>query len=200
MIWIKDAPKLGYSYEQDVVAFIDKYVSCSLHETDEELYTLVESLQIRHHSQTGRRRGSCRFNYPKPPLPCTIISHESQDNSAQQVDFAVKILTVVKDVLETKNLPTNITLQGILEAAHVTLDDYIEALLTSKYGQSVLLKRQPFEQAVNCYSPTVQKTCQANMDIQYVVDAYACVMYIASYVLKAENGMGELLKQATKEC
>ena len=41
---------------------------------------------------------------------------------------------------------------------------------------------------------------QANMDIQYVIDAYACVMYITSYVLKAEKGMGELLKQAAKEC
>ena len=37
------------------------------------------------------------------------------------------------------------------------------------------------------------------MDIQYVINAYACVMYIASYVLKAEKGMGELLKQAAKE-
>ena len=34
------------------------------------------------------------------------------------------------------------------------------------------------------------------MDIQYVINAYACVMYIASYVLKVEKGMGELLKQA----
>ena len=37
------------------------------------------------------------------------------------------------------------------------------------------------------------------MDIQYIINTYACVMYIASYVLKAEKGMGELLKQATKE-
>ena len=27
------------------------------------------------------------------------------------------------------------------------------------------------------------------MDIQYIVNAYACVMYVASYVLKAEKGM-----------
>ena len=31
------------------------------------------------------------------------------------------------------------------------------------------------------------------------INACACVMYIASYVLKAEKGMGELLKQAAKE-
>ena len=139
MIWIKDAPKLGYSDEEDVTAFIDKYVSCSLPETDEELCTLVQNLQIHHHSQTCRRKGSCRFNYPKPPSPYTIISHEPHDNSAQQVDFAVKILTAVKQVLETKDLPTDITLQELLEAAHVTLDVYIQALLTGKYEQSVIL-------------------------------------------------------------
>ena len=75
----------------------------------------------------------------------------------------------------------------------------MEALSTSKYGQSVILKRQLFEQVVNCYSLAVLKTWQANMDIQYVVDAYACVIYIASCVLKAEKEMGELLKQAAKE-
>ena len=32
-----------------------------------------------------------------------------------------------------------------------------------------------------------------------LIDAYACVMYIISYVLKTEKGMGELLKQAAKE-
>ena len=37
------------------------------------------------------------------------------------------------------------------------------------------------------------------MDIQYVVNAYACVMYITSYILKAEKGKGELLKQAARE-
>ena len=37
------------------------------------------------------------------------------------------------------------------------------------------------------------------MDIKYVIDDYACVMHIASYVLKAEKGKGELLKQAAKE-
>ena len=33
------------------------------------------------------------------------------------------------------------------------------------------------------------------MDIQYVLNAYACVMYVASYnIMKAERSMGDLLK------
>ena len=37
LIWIKDAPKLGYADEADVKAFIDKYISCSLPDNDQAL-------------------------------------------------------------------------------------------------------------------------------------------------------------------
>ena len=40
---------------------------------------------------------------------------------------------------------------------------------------------------------------QANMDIQYVLNAYACVMYVASYIMKTEKAMGELLKRVAAE-
>ena len=198
LFWVKDAPKLGYS-DEDVKSFIDNYVSCSLPEYDEELQNLVESLQVHHHLQSCRRKAGCRFHYPKPPSPSTVITHQPQENCQQQIDFAVRILTVVKEVLQKKDLPLNVTLDEVLTTAHVTLRDYTKALSISKSGESLILKRWPCEQNVNCYSPAVLRTWQANMDMQYVISAYACVMYIASYVLKAEKGRGELLKQATKE-
>ena len=40
---------------------------------------------------------------------------------------------------------------------------------------------------------------QANMDLQYVVNAYACVMYVASYIMKNERAMGELLSNVAYE-
>ena len=199
LMWVKDAPKLGTSNEEEVKWFIEKYVSCSLPEDDEELRHLVESLQIHNHSPTCRRKGKCRFNYPKPPSPHTIISDEPEENCQQEIEFASNIGTTVKEILESKDLPEDITLQELLKNANVSLEDYIKALSISKCGRSIILKRKPSERKVNCYSPTVLKAWEANMDIQFVVNAYACVMYVASYVLKAEKGMGELLKQAAKE-
>ena len=38
------------------------------------------------------------------------------------------------------------------------------------------------------------------MDLQYILDPYACVMYIASYMLKSEKAMTELLRQVSREC
>ena len=37
------------------------------------------------------------------------------------------------------------------------------------------------------------------MNLQYILHPYACVMYIAAYMLKSERSMGEL-KQVSKEC
>ena len=37
------------------------------------------------------------------------------------------------------------------------------------------------------------------MDIQFVLDVYACAMYIVSYISKAQKGMSELLRTACDE-
>lgn len=37
------------------------------------------------------------------------------------------------------------------------------------------------------------------MDIQYILDPYACVAYVTSYLCKAEKTMSELLSKASKE-
>ena len=63
----------------------------------------------------------------------------------------------------------------------------------------VVLKRQVNEAWINHYSKPLLKCWNANMDIQYVVDAYACVVYIISYISKAEREMGLLLGNAQKE-
>ena len=40
---------------------------------------------------------------------------------------------------------------------------------------------------------------QANIDFQFVLNAYAYVMYVASYIMKTERSMGEILKRVTAE-
>jgi hypothetical protein len=37
------------------------------------------------------------------------------------------------------------------------------------------------------------------MDIQFVLDVYACAMYIVSYISKAQKGMSDLLHNACAE-
>ena len=37
------------------------------------------------------------------------------------------------------------------------------------------------------------------MDLQYVLNAYACIMYVASYIMKTDRAMGVLLKHVASE-
>lgn len=43
------------------------------------------------------------------------------------------------------------------------------------------------------------RTWNANMDIQFVLNPYCCIMYIVSNISKAEREMGTLLKMAQEE-
>ena len=63
----------------------------------------------------------------------------------------------------------------------------------------IVLKRQLNEVWVNQYNKFGLQCWNANMDIQYVTDAYACIVYIISYISKSERKMGLLLANAQRE-
>ena len=64
---------------------------------------------------------------------------------------------------------------------------------------TVFLKISPLSIRVNNYDERLLKAWQANMDIQFVLDPYACAVYILSYIVKGQRGMSELLENACKE-
>ena len=201
IVWIKDAPKFGTNRVEDVVEFIDKYQTCAIPDNDPELHDLVQ-LQSHVHSSSCMRKGSCRFHIPKLPSPETLISTEPQDeqDKAVKVKRANDIFKQINDKIMEIHSFENVTLQQLLQFSNVSLKDYMEALHTSKRGNTVVLKRQPTEMNINNYNPAILKAWKANMDIQYILDAYACVMYVTSYMMKSERAMGELLRHVSKEC
>ena len=130
----------------------------------------------------------------------TIISQEPDSDAEETVTKAKEVVSAVREVLdETSKTSAKPTLEEVLQKANVSMEQYEAALAVSKSGRNVILKRDMAEQCVNAYSPCILKAWQANMDFQFIIDAYACLMYVASYVLKAEKGMSEILKQAAKE-
>ena len=81
----------------------------------------------------------------------------------------------------------------------VTENNYRLAIRSTLNSPTVFLKREPNELRINNYNPACLKAWRANMDIQFVLDVYACAMYIVSYISKAQKGMSELLRQASAE-
>ena len=77
---------------------------------------------------------------------------------------------------------TDLSLTELLDKADVTETEYVDALETSCTGNIVVLQREPHECCINNYNSSVMLAWQANMDIQFVLNAYACIMYVASYI------------------
>ena len=118
----------------------------------------------------------------------------------EQAEQAVKALAAVRKILDDKDTPEDISMDELLHKAEVISDMYLCGLKICSTGNSVVMQRKPSESWINTYNPDVIRIWKANMDLQYILDPYACVMYIAAYMLKSERSMGELLKQVSKEC
>ena len=94
---------------------------------------------------------------------------------------------------------TDLSLVNLLDKANLTETEYNEALETSCTANVAALKRELDECCINNYNPAVLQAWQANMDIQFVLDAYASVMYVTSYIMKTERSMDEVLKRVAAE-
>ena len=195
IIWVKDAPEFGVDNDDDVCDFIDQYVSCKVPAENGKLKDLVLLLQNHKHSSYCRRNKTCRFSFPKPPSSKTLITKD--DPECSDNDQELFVLRKVQKLISDGN--TELSLAVLFDKAEVTEQEYIDALEVSTNGNVVVLKREPNECFINNYNPSVMLAWQANMDIQFVLNAYACIMYVASYIMKTERSMGELLKRVAAE-
>ena len=78
------------------------------------------------------------------------------------------------------------TFEELLLKLKVTENDYrlaVRSSLQTVNAQTVILKRKPNELRINNYNPPCLRAWRANMDIQFVLDVYACAMYIVSYTV-----------------
>ena len=208
LFWIKDAPKFGVSPESDVISFIDRYVSCDMPSQTEHpvLHEIVTNVQThsKAHSKSCRKAGkTCRFNFPKLPSQTTFIAKpdSNKDSTSDNTLDMQSASKLIQNMWNSFNYDGNCThnTQEIFQQANITQNDLQEAVQTTVHKETIFYQRQPSSIWVNNYNATLLEAWNANMDIQYVLDAYSCIMYIVSYISKAEREMGQLLKSAQEE-
>ncbi|XP_041467172.1 uncharacterized protein LOC121417516 [Lytechinus variegatus] len=225
LLWVEQAPQLGIDKDVDVVQFIDKYISCKKpdEETDPELYEIVSSVQqhSKKHSKSCRKKGTtCRFNFPRPPSEKTFIikpveKNELQDkrnrnktkiNNVKEVEESEKnerkknakeLLNSVKDALSDGTEYNSV--KELFEKLGITQDQFQSAHNEIALQESIIIQREPQDVWINQYNPKLLRAWNANMDLQYVTNAFACVAYIVSYMSKAEREMGMLLNHTLSE-
>ncbi|XP_058494640.1 uncharacterized protein LOC131465769 [Solea solea] len=231
LFWIENAPKIDENTDEEVVQFIDKYVTCELPSQDEGLLDIVTSVQqhSKRHSKTCRKNKTvCRFNFPRPASSQTFVCRTTEDEASKNMcqcknvdvntnqvictcgkqgqdkpekmdkELASNILKAIKSALSNEDLTFDTT-ENLFQSLGINQALFEAAYKRCARKTHVVLKRQPNEVWINQYSKPLLKCWNANLDIQYVVDAYACIVYIISYISKAEREMGLLLANAQKE-
>ena len=234
--WVKDAPILDEDSDDEVIEFVDKYISCEMPpETDVELHEIVSSVQTHSqaHTKSCRKTGkTCRFNFPHPPSNRTFIcrgtklseayvqekngdDNENDDDNEQtnnsnnntgeadeeerfEQEHAKEALKQVWNLLSDKERQFD-SFEDVLKTANMSQDELEKNLATCTNRQTIYYKRRIQEQWINNYNPHLIRAWNGNMDIQYVMDPYSCVMYIVSYISKSEREMGDLLRNAQSE-
>ncbi|XP_019628628.1 PREDICTED: uncharacterized protein LOC109473188 [Branchiostoma belcheri] len=195
LLWVKDAPKIDEDPDDVVCQFIDKYQTC-------EMTPDSAKFQQHKHSTSCRRHGGCRFSYPRPPSRKTIIARPGvRDNTDDNTIHtkSTKALQKIRTYLDDKTTPRDMTLDELFHKAEVAEDEYMKELSTTTSGISIILKRDPMCQVTNSYNKDIIHSWQANIDLQFITDVYACIMYVTSYMMKSERAMSELLRKTAKE-
>ncbi|XP_077385098.1 uncharacterized protein LOC144023466 [Festucalex cinctus] len=141
----------------------------------------------------------CRFGYPRQPCDSTTIirpevcDEENQEQHKEKQAASNAKLVCVKRLLNEPET-ASLTLPQLLAKCELTSDEYMECLHMTAAKSSVVLKRDPKDCWVNNYNPHLLLAWNANMDIQYILNAYSCIAYICSYISKAEHGLSQYLK------
>ncbi|CAG2254348.1 unnamed protein product [Mytilus edulis] len=187
------------------MSFIDKYVTCEIpdEKVDKELHDIVMAVHqhSKNHSKTCKKKGTvCRFNFPRPPSTKTFISEPSKPDKDSKKDEkeAKEILSGLwKVIKEHEN--ENLDVSEIFNKSGLTQESFEKYFRFITNRNTVVLKREPNEIYTNQYNPHLLRAWNANMDIQYILDAFSCVVYIISYISKAERELGLLLQQTKNE-
>ena len=144
LVWIRNAPVVGVSKEEEVVKFINERITCHIPDKDScpELHQLVISYQIHKCSNycTRKRKFSsntitkCKFGYPRPVLEATVINNVKDSlKSDKKIYYAKRKEEEVRindyNPLISYLWKANVDIQFVSESS-LALADYISGYVT----------------------------------------------------------------------
>ena len=210
LFWCEDAPKFNSADPNNdaFIQHINQYIHCGIPNLDEEpeLFEIVSNVQLhsKNHSRSCKKGVQlCRYNFPRPLSTRTFVAVPTSppDNvpAAVYKKEASDVLAAVWNVLENKDQYQVNSTEEIFSVLKLNQEYYetVHSALASR--NTVIFKRDIEDQWVNPYNKFLLKAWNGNMDIQPVLDAYSCIMYIVSYISKAERELGDLLRKAQEE-
>ena len=200
-----------------LVSFIDNFITVSTHgnTVSLEVSKIAREVNEHHHTRTCEKKGfECRFHYPRPPAPFTIIQDPKKKTSICWERRQVILNKVMEFLSDEENIEKIMKdydkeledielfmrnrikrIKKVCTHADVAYNDYLEALSMSKSGYTVVLARDIDELNMNPYNPEWIRAWNANMDIQPVLDFFAVITYVTDYYSKDDTGTMEIMKK-----
>ena len=225
---LKVSAKLSKEDMDCLKYFIDIFITVCTNKqvVGDDVAKAVLEVNQHKHTKTCRKHGTvCRFNYPRPPAPFTIIVQPATEKDPEKrKKFITKCNEIVAKVMCTIEDPEEDTVEEIMSAydkasenqdeykmnrikrikelceiADVSYCDYIEALGVSSHGYSVVYARDLDELYSNPYNVEWMRAWNGNLDLQPCLDYFAVSTYIADYYAKADTVMMDKLTTALKQ-
>ena len=195
LVWIENAPTLETHSEEEIVQFVDQYLTSN---TDNEKTANLVGLQSHKHSKTCRKKGKpiCRFGFPLPPLPRTMLLYPLEENVDKYKKKNTELLKAMNEYKDNVHMTFEEFLENI---AKMDFEDYIKCIRSSLKAPKVFLKRKTKDMRINLFNEGILLAWKANLDIQIVLEPYGCASYIVGYISKSQRGMSAQLDGAAKE-
>ncbi len=202
--WIAGAPVYDPNKpenDKNVIEFIDTWISTKIEVSPEEEKYL--KYQIHKHSNSCRKRGEaiCRFGIPFFPMKSTCILKplECDEVDQQKIDSLRNSYQELRKKLNDMKEGSELTHDEFLESIQMSEMDYILTIRSSLKTAKVFYQRKPNTLRVNPYMKGMLAVIKANHDVQYPLDIYALVCYVADYLLKSQKGLSATLEQAVRD-
>ena len=135
LIWVEGAPSYKQDSNEDIVKYIDQFVSCS---AVPELKDLID-LQVHKHAKTCRKKGHpiCRFGFPLPPFRKTVVLEPLEEEIDKYKGMYKDIQKKIDDLLTIENVE-NMTFDKFLaEVLEMSEEEYIKIIRSSLSGPKV---------------------------------------------------------------
>ena len=202
--WIKEAPVYDPNKpenDKNVTKFIDTWISTEVEVIDEEKKYL--KYQIHKHSTSCRKRGEaiCRFGIPFFPMKNTTILKPLAEDEVddERLQTLKDWYQEMRQTLNEMGEGLDISHEQFLEKINMSETVYLLTIRCSLSTAKVFYKRKPNALRVNPYMRGMLAVIRANHDVQYPLNVYALVCYVADYLLKSQKGLSATLEQACRD-
>lgn len=194
ILWLENAPSYRQDSTDSIVKFIDNFITT---DKDKSLYS---KYQMHKHTHTcySKRSNKCRFGIPFPPMNETLILEPLPDN-INKSKYETIYNNIINELNEKDLMDKFSSKDELLKHLDITEKNYILAIRSQLKNAKIFLKRDIKDIFVNPYNDEILNLHRANMDLQYILDPYACISYIVNYVAKAQRGMSLLLRNIIEQ-